>query len=189
MTVLGACGFARALGVRPRRSRSEIYFASQRRITDGRIMPETGRRASATLTPAPWPMRTVDDGPDAIFVATFATLGGGKIGAGIIEALCIATIYAGIHAGMQHEYPENGGTCEVNPMWRETRRNWCLAWFARDPRDLGVAAARASSGSFAVPAEFVLSLMHMTSRCSSSRRTAGAATFFGGTSSSTSRSR
>ena len=53
----------------------------------------------------------------AIFVATFATLGGGKIGAGIIEALCIATIYAGIHAGMQHEYPENGGTCEVNPMW------------------------------------------------------------------------
>ena len=52
MTVLGACRFACAVGVRPRRlRRSEIYFASQRRITDGRIMPETGRRASATLTP------------------------------------------------------------------------------------------------------------------------------------------
>ena len=155
-------------------------------------MPETERRASATLTPgqrlsfrdadaARRPVLTMAKELAvffalawvAIFVATFATLGGGKIGAGIIEALCIATIYAGIHAGMQHEYPENGGTCEVNPMWPRNPlgRNWCLAWFAYfviratlvSTRELARESRCAGEQwSFAVPAEFVLSLMHMT---------------------------
>ena len=109
----------------------------------------------------------------AICAATFATLGGGKVGAGIIEALCITCIYAGIHAGMQHEYPENGGTCEVNCLWPRNPlgRNWCLAWFAYFVIRATLVAtrelARESScagekWTLAVPAEFALSALHMT---------------------------